>query len=201
MSTSPARAAANKVNALSHGLTARQIILPGEDAEAFAELRGAIFAEYAPATPREEVMAQELAEARWRLLRCRRQEAAFQSAALKQVRRQDPKLGDDEAAAAIFMDPALAKQLSLFLRYQRAIEKACVDALATLTATVGERLQAERLQAMRRARALVSQPASGPVLVEDSAAVQWPAAGAICSTSSSAGRAPAGTGASSCSLR
>ena len=158
MSSSAARAAANQVNALTHGLTARQLILPGEDPEAFAELRTAIFKEFDPATSREEVLAQELVEAQWRLLRCRRQETAFQSAAIKQARKNNPNLSEDEAAAAIFMDPVLAKQLSLFLRYQRTIENACQTANAALKAAIDERLRAAMMRArVNRQQLLVSQ--------------------------------------------
>ena len=159
MSSSAARAAANKVNALTHGLTARQLILPGENPDAFAELRDALFTEFRPATAREEVLTQELAEAHWRLLRCRRQETAFHSAAIKQARKNDPKLTEDEAAAAVFMDPVLAKQLSLFLRYQRAIEKACQTALVALKEAIDARFTAAMMRArLNRQPLLVSQP-------------------------------------------
>ena len=154
MSASAARIEANRTNALTHGLTARQLILPGEDPDAFAELRDALSREFRPATAREEVLTQELAEAHWRLLRCRRQEVAFQSAAVKQARKNDPKLTEDEAAAAIFMDPVLAKQLALFLRYQRTIENACHAALAALKAAIDARFTA----AMIRSRITPSAP-------------------------------------------
>jgi len=60
-----ARASAN---ALRHGLYARRhLLLPGEDAEAFAALRADLFAHYAPADPVRAHLVARLALLLWRL--------------------------------------------------------------------------------------------------------------------------------------
>ncbi|HLJ14173.1 MAG TPA: hypothetical protein VKV15_06725 [Bryobacteraceae bacterium] len=63
-----------KMNALRHGLTSKQIVLPHEDHEEFERLLASHRREYDPVSPAEEDLIQELAISRWRLLRVRRVE-------------------------------------------------------------------------------------------------------------------------------
>ena len=66
-----------KMNALRHGLTSKQIVLPHEDREGFERLLTSHRREYDPASPTEEDLIQELAISQWRLLRARRVESEY----------------------------------------------------------------------------------------------------------------------------
>jgi hypothetical protein len=88
MSTTPAQIAANQanaqlssgpkteagktkssLNAVSTGLTGRTVLLASDDAEAYSEHMANYVARFAPSTPEEEEIVQELAQTKWRLLR------------------------------------------------------------------------------------------------------------------------------------
>jgi len=53
-------------NALAHGLTSRQVLLPGEDAQRFAELKGAIFGDLKPDGVIEIELVERVASLSWR---------------------------------------------------------------------------------------------------------------------------------------
>ncbi|MEO7146109.1 MAG: hypothetical protein ABI165_21655, partial [Bryobacteraceae bacterium] len=63
---------ASKMNALRHGLTSQQVVLPYEDPAQFHQVLAELRDEHAPAAPSEEDFVEELAIAKWRLLRARR---------------------------------------------------------------------------------------------------------------------------------
>jgi hypothetical protein len=130
------------MNALRHGLTSRTLVLASEDRAAFDELRATLHAAYTPENPLEDAAVEALAEAQWRLNRCRRYETAVFDQAIAAIQQDNPELAPDEAAARLFLDPAQMKKLSLFLRYQTAMERALAKAANEL-----RRLQAERLAA------------------------------------------------------
>ena len=73
------RAAEGKVrsskNRLAHGLCSTAFPLDSESPSEFEELKASIIAAYAPANPVETLLADQLVEAEWRLLRARRVEA------------------------------------------------------------------------------------------------------------------------------
>ncbi len=64
-------------NALKTGLTGRTVLLPSDDAAAFAEHVQGYFDEYKPQGLREREIVQSLAETRWRLNRSFALEAAL----------------------------------------------------------------------------------------------------------------------------
>ena len=51
----------SKMNAVKYGLTARQVLLPGEDSEDFYNLRGTLFKEFSPVGFLESKLVDELA--------------------------------------------------------------------------------------------------------------------------------------------
>jgi len=120
MQTGPRTAegkAASSMNAMSHGLTSRMAVLPGEDPAQFQHLRRSLLKEHQPATPTEKLLVEEMAQAHWRLDRVRRrQDQAFDSETL------DTKL------------------LALLQRYATANERTFFKSLETL-----KKLQRERL--------------------------------------------------------
>jgi hypothetical protein len=56
-------------NALTHGLTARAVVLPSEDPDVYHEHLQAFLAEYNPQGPTEQHLLQDLADTAWRQLR------------------------------------------------------------------------------------------------------------------------------------
>ena len=68
---SPEGKQASSRNALRHGLTSQTVVLPGEDAEAYATFRATIWADLAPVGAIELILAQTIADTEWRLERAR----------------------------------------------------------------------------------------------------------------------------------
>ena len=67
----PEGRAAVRLNALTHGLTAADIVLTSEDDAPFEELLQAFLNEYDPQTPTEHTLLEQLVCAAWRLRRVR----------------------------------------------------------------------------------------------------------------------------------
>ena len=66
-----------RLNALRHGLLARDVVLPGEDADAFEDLWNQVRAALSPVGPIEELLAERVLNAMWRLRRLARAETAL----------------------------------------------------------------------------------------------------------------------------
>jgi hypothetical protein len=67
----------SSLNALHHGLTARQLVISGEDPGHYEELRGALHEEFWPRSPTEEILVDQLAQSLWRVRRIPQLEAAL----------------------------------------------------------------------------------------------------------------------------
>jgi hypothetical protein len=66
-----------RFNALRHGLLARDVILPGEDIDAFEELWNQVRSDLSPVGRLEEFLVDRVINAMWRLRRLARAETAF----------------------------------------------------------------------------------------------------------------------------
>ena len=66
-----------RLNALRHGLLARDVVLPDEDADAYEVLRIAVLADLAPSGSVEEFLAVRIVNSMWRLRRLERVEIAL----------------------------------------------------------------------------------------------------------------------------
>ena len=66
-----------RLNALRHGLLARDVLLPGEIADDFEGLWNQVRAELSPSGPIEEFLAERAVNAMWRLRRLTRAETAL----------------------------------------------------------------------------------------------------------------------------
>jgi hypothetical protein len=62
---------------MQHGLLCRDVVLPGEDAEAFEDVRNRVWADLAPSGPVEELLTDRVVNAMWRLRRLERVECAL----------------------------------------------------------------------------------------------------------------------------
>src|ERR1700694_4033032 len=76
--TTPEGRAAVRHNALKHGFTAAEIILPTvEEKIDFEQFRFAFEEECKPVGPTEQVLVEDIVTARWRLNRIRKMEPGF----------------------------------------------------------------------------------------------------------------------------
>src|SRR6266851_2940996 len=86
--TTPEGRAAVRLNGLRHGLTASDMVFPGESEADFEALFDSIEAEHQPTTPTEVAIVRRIAMATWRLHRSYRVEAGLYT-----IRRIDMKDG------------------------------------------------------------------------------------------------------------
>jgi hypothetical protein len=66
-----------RFNAVRHGLLTRDVVLPGEDADAFEDLWNQVRADLSPVGPIEEFLVDHVVNAMWRLRRWARAETAL----------------------------------------------------------------------------------------------------------------------------
>jgi hypothetical protein len=153
-STGPVTAvgkAASSTNAIRHGLTSKQIVIPGEDPEQYDAHRLALIKEHKPATETERTLVEELAASSWRLLRARR----FETAVLNKL---IGDAADPEAAfAAMFLEEK-PKELDRLQRYVTSIERAYYRALNKLAALQKERKENQKENAIIQAWVGQSSP-------------------------------------------
>ncbi len=110
---SPEGKAVSKFNGLKHGLRAEHVILPGEDPAAFEAERQGWIDDWKPKSHTRAVLVERAAIASWRLRRSVKAEAAF--------------LAERADNAGYAFD------LERFNRVERALARADVDAVATVT--------------------------------------------------------------------
>lgn len=82
----PEGKARSSLNAVRHGLLARDAVLPEEDRAAYLELLAALEEEYQPDRPSQTFLVQQLASAQWRLQRFIRLETGFFAAGMLGIR-------------------------------------------------------------------------------------------------------------------
>ena len=87
----------SSLNALRHGLTGQLVVLPGEDAQAYAAFRETVFHDFAPSGSLELVLIQTICDTQWRLERARNLETNLVALAHHE---------DIPAAIAAVTDPA-----------------------------------------------------------------------------------------------
>jgi hypothetical protein len=120
----PEGKAASARNSLRHGLTAREIVLPGEDAAAYEALLNELLEAHQPAPGAETLLVHQIAQSQWRLDRARRLEV--------------------QALEADLTAPAgEASKLDHLLRYIAAIEREFHRAIKDLLALQNVRFRRE----------------------------------------------------------
>ncbi len=79
-STGPTTAAGKQKaaqNSARHYLTAKQLVVPGEDPADYTELHQGLHQSWIPANAQESILVEQIAQNAWRLMRARRLEAAL----------------------------------------------------------------------------------------------------------------------------
>lgn len=147
LSTGPTSAEGKAVssrNAFSHGLTASEPLLPGEDPAEFAEYLEAYRRTYRPSGFQAEELVAELASIRWRLRRV----PSFEAQLLQLEIHSLLQSGDDQAKD-------LGQSQLLALAFMRLCERKVLQNLQQQEARLSSR--AEKLQ-----RALLDMHAAAP---------------------------------------
>ena len=96
-----------RFNAFRHGLLAQDVVLPGEDGDAFEDLLNQVRANLSPVGPIEEFLVNRVANAMWRLKRLARAETALLHSRVQELK------ADRLATEARSYEQTLADHLQL----------------------------------------------------------------------------------------
>jgi hypothetical protein len=140
----PQGKAASSLNALKHGLTAEQAVIPGEDPELFDQSLRSFFDHLQPVGPLETQLVEQIAMASWRLSRLRALETGLFTLRLideeKWIDEHYTGLTTQDRLAYVFQDGCGRRDAFTNLaRYETRVERAFYRALHEL-----QRLQAAR---------------------------------------------------------
>jgi hypothetical protein len=134
----PEGRARSSQNALRHGLSSVQVVIPGEDPAEFEELRKSYLDLFQPSSRPERELADTMAAARWRLRRINRIETELLTRDLL----------DLDLAAAFDQMANESKTPALLIRYERHLTRTYE----------GARKELQTLQKMKAAQASAPQP-------------------------------------------
>jgi hypothetical protein len=148
-STGPITADGKRIassNSIRHGLTAKQIVIPGEDPAEFEELRSSLQAEMKPATAEEAALVEQIAQHTWRLQRARRLETASYHRFMPDLKPSPRHFGGKTHMVTIDPEQALAtafhnnaQAFDRLRRHEATIERSYYKAINEL-----RKLQTER---------------------------------------------------------
>ena len=138
---------ASSLNATRHGLTGAQIVMPGEDAIEYEQLRRGLRETHNPANDAERLLVDQIAANAWRLMRAQRVETAFLA---KLAEGSENPIA---AIAAAFLERH--KDIARMQRYVTAANNAYYKAISELS-----KLQKERAAAAKK----TLKTATGPQL-------------------------------------
>jgi hypothetical protein len=133
--------AQSRMNALSHGLTAEQAVLPHENEDDYEKLRDGMLESYAPQDSAEQALVEELVNAYWRLLRLHRVENRYWDHLGGSYNR-----ADEGIAEALLRTPE--KQTRNFFRYYTQVERSYYRALAAANQIKREKRDRKPLKAV-----------------------------------------------------
>jgi hypothetical protein len=168
-------------NSMKHGLTSKQVVIPGEDPAEFEDLRTGLHTDWKPANTQESVLVDQIAQHAWRLNRARRLETASFDRFMPNLagatrtgrngRTEIVPVDPEEALATAFHTNTQA--FENLRRYEAAIERSYYKAITELRKLQQER----RAQAPAEPIGFVSQP---PQLAPLAAATLNPTAHGNC---------------------
>jgi hypothetical protein len=136
--------AKSRMNALRHGLTAGQAVLPHEDEDDYEKLREGMLDSHAPEDSAEIALVEELANAYWRLMRLHRVENRYWEQLGGSYNR-----ADEGIAEALLQTPD--RQMRNFFRYYAQVEHSYYRALAAVNQIKRERRDRKPLKALTAA--------------------------------------------------
>jgi len=129
----------SSLNALRHGMRARDAVLPEEDYAEFCRLLDSLEAEWQPSSPRELFLVQQMACAQWRLNRMVRIEnGGFVWAVYRWNNNRDLEVPPDHygrntlALGAAFFKSCEGDPFSKLTRYENSLRRAYYNAMQTL---------------------------------------------------------------------
>jgi hypothetical protein len=131
----------SRMNALCHGLTAAQAVLPHENEDDYEKLREGILESYAPENSADQALVEELVHAYWRLLRMHRVETQYWDHLGGSYNR-----ADEGIAEALLQTPD--RQMRNFFRYYAQVEHSYYRALAAANQIKRERRDRKPLKAL-----------------------------------------------------
>ena len=134
-STGPADATRTRFNGLQHGLTSKQVVIPGESQEQYESFRISFLSDLKPHSALEQTLADRVVAAAWRLKRFQRIEGAFYTNRIDEFLKDHPDADPDVALANLFIDPVEIAKLRLFLRYQTAVQREFDKAMSEFRST------------------------------------------------------------------
>jgi hypothetical protein len=123
LSTGPSDSARTRFNGLQHGLTSKQVVIPGESQEEYENFRVGLLSDLKPHSALEQTLADRVVAGAWRLKRFQRVEGAFYTNRIDDFLKEHPGADPDAALANLFIDPMEIAKLRLFLRYQNAVQR------------------------------------------------------------------------------
>jgi hypothetical protein len=145
-STGPIDTSKTRFNGLAHGLTSKQTVIPGESQEAYDSFAAGLEKDLRPSSAIENVLAERVIAAAWRLQRFTRVESAFLSNRIDAYLENNPDSDPDAAFANLFIDPTEAAKMRLFMRYQNAVQREYDKAFKEFQAAKAERRKQEMRQ-------------------------------------------------------
>ncbi len=156
--SSPEGKAAASKNATRHGLSAAFQVLPHESREQFEELDEAYHAEFNPQTANETFLVGEMIQARWKLARIQRLEAA----AFEQIL-TEPGSADDPDSRILTAIGRSGNTLDKLQRYAAAANRAYNSAHRLLTQTRAAAKKDDARSAQSFIQQYLNTPKSAPL--------------------------------------
>ncbi len=131
--------ARSSLNAVRHGFSARNAVLPQEDRRAYLDLLGSLRAEFRPQGPVESFLVQQMASAQWRLLRAARVETGLFMAGIDDSapRKRTRNLSEDDEVTrllgGLFQNNCGMDVFASLTSYESMLNAEYFGALRTLT--------------------------------------------------------------------
>jgi hypothetical protein len=160
-STGPLTEAGKQIssrNSLSHGLTAKKLLLAVEDQAEFDELHENLLEAFVPKTKYENFLFEDMVRAYWFWSRAQAAHAAFLDTIVRQELKIEPRLTPKHALARVFTEEKYAKRLRLLMRYETAAERTYRKSEQQLRSEIAARVRWEAEQ--RTAARLAAQRAA-----------------------------------------
>src|SRR6185295_13246531 len=169
-------------NSAKHYLTAKQLIVPGEDPAEYTELLQGLEQSWNPANTQESLLVEQIAQNAWRLMRVRRMEAAtfkrWMPSLQKKEAQPPPPAGregitvtrapENHDHAMVVAFEKFNKAFDNLRRYTTPIERAYHNTIAELTKLQKQKKIEEIGSVSQKAKSTAAEPEpSRPASIEE----------------------------------